>query len=92
MEGLPGSSSIPVTLGDGETASWRYPEKSTDGQSWYRGFAEHFKKYNSLRNWFLLRDLRIVIVTSLGNEFFSPGSKEFRDKIKEQLLEVRKSK
>ena len=89
-EGMPGSSLVPVTLVDGNIAIWKYHENATNGSSWYQGFAEHFKQYNRLERWFLLRNLRFLVVTSLGNEFFAPGSKEFREKVKKHILEVRK--
>ncbi len=92
MEGLQGSSPIPVTLADGASASWRYPELATNGESWYRGFAFHFKEYNLFQLWFILLGMRFFVITSLGNEFFAPRSKEFRKKVQQQILEVQKIK
>jgi len=88
MEGLAGSSPLPATLNDGETASWLYPEKAKNGKNWYRGFAEHFKEYNRIFQWLLVRNLRFFVVTSLGNEFVAPPSTELREKVRQQLLEV----
>ena len=89
MEGLPGSDPIPVTLMDGESAHWRYPEVRDDGKNWYRGFAEHFQKYNAVSRWLLLRNLRFFVATSLGNDFFAPRSSGLRSKIKTQLIELK---
>lgn len=92
LEGMSGSSRIPVTLGDGESAGWRYPETRENGESWYKGLAEHFKDFNDLQVWLALRRLRFSVFTSLGNEFFAPRSKEFRKKLWEEIVEVRKTK
>jgi hypothetical protein len=84
-EGLPGGSGIPVTIADGETAAWRYPEAATNGESWYKQFADRIRKRNRFVRWLFVKNLRFFVVTSLGQTFFAPVSKEFQKKVLEQL-------
>ena len=91
MPGMPGSSGLPVTISDGETANWRFDEILPTGENWYSGIAKHFKDFNALKRWLATRNLRFYVATSLGNDFFAPRSDEFRRKLREQILEERKS-
>jgi hypothetical protein len=90
IEGMQGSSPIPVTLKDGESASWIYPEILPDGRNWYRQFAEHMKKRNRFVQWLQIRNIRFYVSTSLGADFYAPASPEFQRKVREQLEEARK--
>ena len=90
LEGMLGSSPLPVTLKDGDTANWQFPEITPDGKNWYRGFAEHIKDWSSPAQWLLVQNLRFLVATSLGDSFQAPASKEFRQKVRAQILEVRK--
>ena len=79
--GMPGSSPVPTTLNDGETAHWRFPEDRPDGESWYNDFASYFTTQHWTRRWISLATFRFLIVTSLGKTFSSKPSSEFRRKI-----------
>lgn len=83
--GMPGSSPIPTTLNDGDTAHWRFPETTPKDENWYRDFASHFKKESRFKQWLSVRTFRFLVVTSLGNTFFSKPSGEFRKKVLEQM-------
>ena len=83
--GIPESSSIPITLKDGESAHWRFPESKPNEENWYKDFALHFAKGNRAQRWLSLRTFRFLVVTSLGNTFFSKPSGEFRKKVQEQM-------
>jgi hypothetical protein len=88
MEGLSGSSPIPVTLGDGERAHWRYDETRDDGENWYKGLAAPFMKFGSIRRFLARRNLRVFVVTSLGKEFFAVNSAELRKKLRAQMEQL----
>ncbi len=83
--GMRDSSPIPTTLNDGDAAHWIFPEESADGENWYRSFARHFAKKNQVQRWIALRTFRFLVVTSLGNTFYSKPSAEFRKKVIEQM-------
>ncbi|MCH2076569.1 MAG: hypothetical protein MK180_06740 [Rhodobacteraceae bacterium] len=92
MEGMAGSSPLPITLQDGETATWRFQEITPESTNWYRDLAEHFAELGSPWKWLAARNVRFFVVTSLGNEFFAPKERGLRKKILEQLAAIGETK
>lgn len=85
VTGTPGSSPIPTTLHDGETAHWRFPETLPNGGSWYGDFALRMSKLTKLRRWLSLKTFRFLVVTSHGNTFYATPSAEFRKKVRDLM-------
>lgn len=82
----PRNPKLPITLQDGNTATFVIPVERQDQENWYNMLAQRFMRFGRLRRKFEIRQFKFCAYCTTGEIFCVTPSSNFQKRLREAIL------